>query len=114
MSRTFSVGSARAGFIRCGRAWPSEPVEVGEDEFTAEEWERIRATPMLTVVQADSGPRTAADRENAIAAGIANLDRDNEAHWTKSGKPALDVLRELTGLRTSPPPSGTPPRQLPG
>lgn len=38
------------------------------------------------------------DRKARLLAAIDGLDPDNPAHWTKSGKPQVEVLEAMSGL----------------
>ena len=91
--RQLEITSRREGFRRAGRAWSAAPTTVDADAFSAEQLEQLRAEPMLIVVEARDG-----SRDDRIRAALADLPADDEALWTKSGKPDLSALRDRSGI----------------
>lgn len=83
-----------------------EAIEAQEDENTGETGKRIK-------------PKNAAERYAAINDAADQLDLDNDAHFTKDGKPDARALSSILGwvvtsadrdaaLKTVAPPSDTP------
>ena len=56
MDRYEVSAKAARGRWRAGRQWFRTPTDVGRDELTDEEWDRLRADPMIVV--AEPGERT--------------------------------------------------------
>jgi hypothetical protein len=83
-------------FHRCGRGFTREGVVViYPDEFTPEEWERLKAEPMLHITKAPEGAEaeaTAADLRALLRAAIGKLE---QADFGEDGVPKADVLRKL-------------------
>ncbi len=104
MAGLITITSRRDGFRRCGRAWSAAPTEVNADEFDADAWQRLRAEPMLTVVEGDADAAEGdADAESDgtdadIGGIIAQMDaadpqRAQADWWAKSGAPDLKELQ---------------------
>ena len=51
------------------------------------------------VVTLKTAPEKKSDRITAIKDAIANLDKKDEAHWTKNNEPDANVLTELLGWK---------------
>ena len=88
------ITSRTNGFWRAGRPWSADTTTVDASEFSAAQLAALRGDPMLIVVETDGDPDD--DRERRTDAAIADLDP--ERHFTKSGKPDLDALRDRAGI----------------
>jgi hypothetical protein len=56
-----TVQARTAGFWRCGRSWPAEPVTLRADDLPAADLDRLRTEPELIVtLTEDADPAAAA------------------------------------------------------
>lgn len=89
----------RESFWRCGVQHSAEGAEFAADAFTAKEWERLRADPMLDVSDASApaspepdpaagGEATEAER---LAAAVASLKAPDD--FTGAGVPKVEPLQ---------------------
>lgn len=65
------IRSQRDGFRRCGRAWTRKGVEVEESAFTPEQWETLKADPMLLVEEVEEELRMEGTDPESLT--VANL-----------------------------------------
>ena len=86
---------------------PNRTAEVDPSDLEA--WTRhssanreLCARCLQIVPEADAGqavPQVFETREQILERVYGMLDSDTEEQWTKTGKPNLHVLRELSGMR---------------
>ena len=93
-----AVAAAHDGFRRAGRAWHTTPETVPVAEFTVEQLDALKADPSITVTPVADPEAAPQGRAERLQAGIARLNRDDPAHWTKSGKPEVGALRAAARL----------------
>ena len=89
----------RETFWRCGVQHSAEGAEFAPDAFTAAEWARLRADPMLDVAEtgaaaveaSGAGSEDARTEAERIAAAVAALATPDD--FTSGGVPKVDALQ---------------------
>lgn len=93
---TAAAVAASGLFYRCGRGFTREGVVViYPDDFTEDEWERLKAEPMLHITEAPEGAEAeaaAADLKALLREAIGKLEN---ADFGEDGVPKADALRKL-------------------
>ena len=95
MSKEFLIkAKSDAGFYRCGRHFTKEGVRVDQNDFSADDWQRLEDEPMLQMTKsgADSATLSDEDRQIAIVEAIKTLKADD---FQRDGKPKLDDLNTI-------------------
>jgi hypothetical protein len=92
-----AVAAAASGlFYRCGMGFTKEGVVVNyPDDFTEEDWARLKAEPMLHITEAPEGAEAeaaAADLRALVREAIGKLEN---ADFGDDGVPKADALRKL-------------------
>lgn len=86
------------GFWRCGVHFSHEGKFVSLDDFTGEQWDILKAEPMLRISEATEAEVEAANPPNELHARItevvSTLAKDD---FGQDGKPKVDALRERLG-----------------
>ncbi len=94
-SKMFTIAAlAAAGFWRCGKLFPKEGITVAIDEFTQEQWDRLKAEKMLKVTEGGVADGAPDERIARITDAIGTLSAGD---FQGDGKPKLDALRTLLG-----------------
>ena len=106
------ITAQRDGFRRAGRTWSREPTIVPRRDLTDEQLEQLDRDPAIDVMPcgpAGAGAVPAAAevralsvpeaRRELVAAGVRALDPDEKGHWTGDGRPAVDALEDVIGLK---------------
>jgi hypothetical protein len=92
------AATAATEFWRCGRHLTKDGVTVAADEFSATQWDVLRAEPMLhlseSVDNATVEPVDDTARIDTINGGIRILTTED---FQKDGKPKLEALNTLLG-----------------
>ena len=100
MSMMIKIAATVAtGFWRCGKHFTKDGVTVVLSDFTTEQWERLKAEPMLHLSEADGKAGTEPtvsdiERSDTISGGIRILTAED---FQKDGKPRLEALNTLLG-----------------
>jgi hypothetical protein len=91
------TATVATGFWRCGKHFTKDGVTVALSDFTQEQWERLKAEPMLHLSEAGSTEVTEpagsdTERFDTINGGIRILTAED---FQKDGKPRLEALNTL-------------------
>lgn len=68
-----------------------------ESNFQRVQRKRKGLTPIETDERAEALARPRATPGMTLASAIETLDHSDDEHWTSGGKPAMDILKDLTG-----------------
>ncbi len=86
---------ATSPFYRCGRAFDRDGVIVGAEEFTAEQWEVLRAEPMLHIRPAPEEAALEAAAEGDLRAEIRRVIAAlAPAEFGEDGAPLAEAIRK--------------------
>lgn len=69
------------------------------EQFLRRNWEvePVSGTP-VTEVETKTQNKAQPAQKDKLAKALAQLDADNDEHWTQDGKPAISVVAELSGV----------------
>jgi len=83
-------------FWRCGVRHTEAGATFQADAFTAQEWARLTADPMLEVSEVSQPVPTPADEDRQLSGAIAGAIADlGAADFGRDGKPNVGPVREL-------------------
>ena len=89
------AATVAAGFWRCGRHFSQSGIVVDADEFTEEEWVRLKAEAKLRIKEASDDDAAAIEKRlEKIAEAVATFSAED---FQRDGKPKLDSLNALQG-----------------
>jgi len=77
--KTITIVAKKDGWRRCGTAHPATPTQHAADAFTKEEWDRIKADPMLIVYGEGQAPAAPAADVTALRKQVEDLTAENAA-----------------------------------